>query len=190
MNTTSAEGRRMHFEALYDEYRRHVLAYCMRRTSSSEAADACSETFLVVWRRLEDIPDSPHTLPYLYGIAARVLSNQRRTVHRRLRLTDKLRNIGATPPLDPAAALVQSDRSREVEAAVRSLKPKDREIVMLYAWEELPRSVIAEMMGMTKVAVDQRIHRSYERLARVLATGRPVDPVLEAHPIVDNGGMS
>src|SRR5262245_51277210 len=190
MNTTSAEGRRTRFESLYDEYRRPVLAYCLRRTSSSEAADACSETFLVVWRRLEDIPGPPHTMPYLYGIAARVLSNQRRTVRRRSRLTDKLRYIGATPPLDPGAVVVQSDRSREVEAAVRSLKPKDREIVMLYAWEELPRSVIAEMMGISKVAVDQRIHRSYERLARVLQSGTATDPVLEARPIVDNGGMS
>jgi len=168
MNTASAEERRAYFESIYDEHRRQVLAYCSRRTSSTEAADACSETFLVVWRRLEEVPQPPHALPYLYGIAARVLANQRRATVRRLRLGDKLRNLGTPPPSDPGALDACADRSRQVTAAVRRLKPTDREIVMLYAWEELPRPVIAEMMGMTKAAVDQRIHRSYQRLARVL----------------------
>jgi DNA-directed RNA polymerase specialized sigma24 family protein len=42
-----------------------------------------------------------------------------------------------------------------VVAAVNRLKPKDREIVKLYAWEDLPRDIIAEMMGMTRAAIDQ-----------------------------------
>jgi RNA polymerase sigma-70 factor (ECF subfamily) len=65
-----------------------------------------------------------------------------------------------------------------VDAAIRKLKPQDREIVMLHAWEELSRPVIAEMMGMSKAAIDQRIHRSYRRLARMLGpvagTPRPL----------------
>ena len=72
----------------------------------------------------------------------------------------------------PGVVVVQSAGDRQVVAAIRRLKPVDREIVMLSAWEELPRSVIAEMMGMTKAAVDQRIHRSYERLARMLGVVR------------------
>ena len=57
-------------------------------------------------------------------------------------------------------------------AALRRLKPKDREIVMLYAWEDLPRDTIAEMMGMTRAAIDQRIYRSYQRLAQMLGPAR------------------
>src|SRR5262245_33633439 len=163
MNIASAEERRAYFESIYDEHRRQVLAYCLRRTSSAEAADACSETFLVVWRRLEEVPEAARALPYLYGIAARVLANQRRATVRRLRLGDMLPHLGTTPQLDPGALDAHGDRSQQVAAAIGKLKPTDREIVMLYAWEELPRTVIAEMLGMTKSAVDQRIHRSYQR---------------------------
>jgi len=176
-----------HFESIYEEHRPRVLAYCMRRTRSEDAADACAETFLVAWRRIDDLPPPPKTLPYLYGIAGRVLSNQLRTLHRRSRLEEKLRNLGVAPPADPAVLVVQGSRDQEVVAAVRNLKPKDREIVMLYAWEDLPRDVIAEMMGMTRAAIDQRIHRSYQRLARIL------EPALETRainspPIAHEGG--
>jgi RNA polymerase sigma-70 factor (ECF subfamily) len=64
--------------------------------------------------------------------------------------------------------VAQSAHHQEVVAAVRRLKPKDREIVMLYAWEDLSRETIAEMMGMTRSALDQRIHRANQRLARIL----------------------
>ena len=100
--------------------------------------------------------------------ANKVLANQFRSLQRRSRLDAKLRELGVADPADTGVVVLQSARDREVVAAIRRLKPVDREILMLSAWEELPRSVIAEMMGMTKAAVDQRIHRSYERLARML----------------------
>ena len=185
MKVTSEQQRR--FERLYEEHRVQVLAYCLRRTRAADAADTCAETFLVAWRRIDDIPPPPDTLRYLYGIAGRVLSNQLRGLHRRGRLDAKLANLGVAPPADPAVLIVQSSRDQEVVAAVRKLQPKDREIVMLYAWEDLPRGAIAEMMGMTRAAIDQRIHRSYQRLARIL------EPTLETRainspPIAEKGG--
>ena len=110
-----------------------------------------------------------------------------RSLHRRSRLNAKLANLAVAPPADPSALIVQSSRDQEVVAAVQKLKPKDREIVMLHAWEDLPRDAIAGMMGMTRAAIDQRIHRSCQRLARIL------EPALQTHaikspPIADEGG--
>jgi hypothetical protein len=64
------------------------------------------------------------------------------------------------PRLVTLPCCIDDERNDRVIAAVRRLKPKDREIVMLYAWEDLPRDTIAEMMGMTGAAVDQRIYRA------------------------------
>ena len=169
--------RTARFEALYQQHWPQVMAYCLRRMRSADAPDACSETFLIAWRRLDDVPLSPDTLPYLYGIAARALSNQLRALHRRSRLDAKLLNLGVAPPPDPSALVLQSSRQQEVVGAIQKLGPKDREIVMLYAWEDLPRETIAQMMGMTRAAIDQRIHRSYQHLARML------EPVIETSAI-------
>ena len=181
-SVSSVDQRR--FERLYDEHRLAVLAYCTRRVQGSEAADACAETFLVAWRRIHDVPASPATLPYLYGIARRVIANQHRTFRRRSRLEARLLGLGLAPPVDPSVVSLQSVQDREVVAAVRSLPPKDREIVMLWAWEDLPRSTIAEIMGMTTAAVDQRIHRAYRRLARTLR-GVVVDDLADDPPAAE-----
>ncbi len=188
MARTPSDEARKYFESLYKEYCQRVLAYCTRRTDSVDAADVCSETFLVVWRRLDEVPRPPETLPYIYGIARKQLTNQLRTAHRRSRLEAKLHSLGVANAPDPATFVVQTARNREVVTALRKLKPKDREIVMLYLWEELPHAVIAQMMGMTKTAVDQRIHRSYQRLERILLEPVPDTPRPNSPPVAEKGG--
>jgi RNA polymerase sigma factor (sigma-70 family) len=183
---TTQAVQRSRFESIWREHRHEVLAYCLRRASSADAEDACGETFLVVWRRIDDIPRSPKTLPCLYGIARKVLSNQARAFYRRGRLHTKLTNLGMAPAADPMLVVVQRDDDRVVTDAVRRLRPVDREIVMLDVWEGLSRAEIADAMGMTRAAVDQRIHRAYQKLSRALV------PVLESSslnspPVAEEG---
>jgi len=83
--------------------------------------------------------------------------------------------------------VVQRADDKVVTDAVRRLKPVDREIVMLDVWEGLSRAEIADVMGMTRAAVDQRIHRAYQKLSRALV------PVLETSllnspPAAEEGG--
>ncbi len=171
------------FEGIYERYGRVVLAYCHRRADAAVAADACAEVFLIAWRRLDEVPMEPKTLPYLYGIAARVLANHRRSERRRERLGSRVASLGFTSEPDTATIVIRRFEDVQVIEAVRRLSPRDREIVMLYTWEDLPRETIADMMGMTKAAVDQRIHRSYKRLASALRHGaatKAIQPPLVA----------
>jgi RNA polymerase sigma-70 factor (ECF subfamily) len=179
--------QRARFETIWRQHRSQVLAYCLRRASSADAEDACAETFLVVWRRIDEIPPDPRAVLALYGIARRVLSNQSRSLSRRGRLHAKLTNLGVAPPADPMHVVVQNADDRLVFDAVQRLKPTDREIVMLDVWEDLSRAEIAEVMGMTRAAVDQRIHRAYQKLSRAL------EPMLEIRsigspPVAEEGG--
>jgi len=176
---------RSRFETIWSEHRLQVLAYCLRRISGADAEDACAETFLVVWRRLDETPPPPKTLPWIYGIARRVLSNQNRAFHRRGRLHERLTYLGVSPSYDPVDFVVQGADDRRVAEAVNRLKPTDREIVRLDAWEDLTREEISEVMGMTRAAVDQRIHRAYERLSRVLA---PTISPIHSPPVPEKGG--
>jgi RNA polymerase sigma-70 factor (ECF subfamily) len=159
------DERQIRFDRMWTDHHRHVLAYCLRRADRSVADDVCAEVFVVAWRRLDDVPEPPRTLPYLYGVAGHVLSNQRRSSRRRVRLDERLRVV--QPTLPGVAEL--SDDDRVVAAAVRGLKRVDREVVMLHAWEDLPHDDIAEIMGMSRAAVDQRLHRAYRLLERQLA---------------------
>lgn len=54
------------FRALHDEHIREVTAFCAHRVSPDRADDAVAETFLVEWRRIEEIPDGTAGLMWLY----------------------------------------------------------------------------------------------------------------------------
>lgn len=69
------------FERLYREFGPDVLAFCRRRVDADIADDVTAETFLVVWRRLSDVPRSPRG--WLLGIARLTLANQWRGARRR-----------------------------------------------------------------------------------------------------------
>ena len=73
--------RRERFEALFERYHGYVVAYAVRRAPGELVDDVVGETFLVAWRSLDRVPDDP--LPWLYGVARRVLANDRRGRRRR-----------------------------------------------------------------------------------------------------------
>ena len=72
-----------------------MRAYLWRRDPEL-ADDVTAETFLVAWRRLDDIPAEP--LPWLIGVARKIRLNQRRGDRRRDQLARRLwREPVATP---------------------------------------------------------------------------------------------
>jgi RNA polymerase sigma-70 factor (ECF subfamily) len=146
------------------EHGREILAYALRRTDGPEdAADVVAETFLVAWRRLEDVPPGAQARLWLYGVARRALANQRRGERRRERLGERLRT-----DLTPALAETPEPPGPDVAAALDRLGPEDREVLRLSAWEELSPSEVATVLGISAVAARSRLHRARRRLRRAL----------------------
>ena len=145
------------FRLLYDAAYPRILAYALRRARSREDAfDALSETFTVVWRRLDDVPGDERQIAWVYGVARRVLANQYRGADRRRRLDERMA-VTATPAADPDLGLVHE--------ALDRLRPDDREILTLSAWDDLDNDEIAVVLGITAAAAAVRLHRARRRLA-------------------------
>ncbi len=155
-------------ELAYADHVREILAYCLRRTGQPEAHDAVAEVFAIAWRKISELPEEPETLPWLYGVAANVLKNQSRSSNRTRNLRVK---IGSqAPERDPGPETQAIDRAihTEVVQAISYLKPKYRDVIRLVEWEGLSRTDVAEILGISRAAVDQRFHRAYQQLARRL----------------------
>jgi RNA polymerase sigma-70 factor (ECF subfamily) len=75
-----ADNDELAFAARYTEHAGHVTAFVLRRSRRDDAADIVSETFLVAWRRKDQIPSEPMTRAWLYGGARRVMANHRRAL--------------------------------------------------------------------------------------------------------------
>ncbi len=161
-----ADVERRRFERCFRENYAAVLAFALRRTAGREAAeDAVAETFAVVWRRRELIPEKP--LPWLYGIGLRVLANQRRSSERRRRLGERLEDeaIVRQVAAEPADALA---RREAFFSAFRSLGEDDREVLRLVAWDGLNTADAASALGCSAAAFRVRLYRARRRLAKHL----------------------
>lgn len=152
--------REARFTALFESTHRALLAYAVRRvTEPADAADVVAESFLVAWRRIDDVPGGDDARPWMFGVARRVLANARRGDRRRLALADRLRDhlTDVVPPPD--------DPGSDVEQALARLSDEDQELLRLVAWEELGREEIAVVLGISRTAVRVRLHRARRRLA-------------------------
>jgi RNA polymerase sigma-70 factor (ECF subfamily) len=155
------------FEAVYDQHASAVKGYAMRRTDPARADDVVAEVFLVAWRRLDDIPAEPRA--WLFGVARRVLANERRRVARHGAAVERLepRVVFADPADGPALAY------RSLEGALRELSDSDREALLLTAWEELSHRDAARVLGVREATFTVRLHRAKRRLGRALERRQP-----------------
>jgi len=155
------------FVQLYLDHWDHVLSYALRRTRTPEdAADVVAETFLVAWRRTTDVPPGPQARAWLYGVARRVLANQRRGAYRRNRLVERLRNdlVAEIPCSESSAGKIA------VMEALGRMKEEDREVLLLAGWEQLEPAEIALALGISAVAARSRLHRARRRFKSELGT--------------------
>ncbi|MEH0420299.1 RNA polymerase sigma factor [Streptomyces sp. B21-083] len=152
----AARDQRARFEALARVVAEPLHRYLLRRAEPDQVDDVLAETLLVLWRRIEDVPgldtapvpapDPDAVLPWCYGVARGCLANARRADRRRRSLLERLTWTANTAAgvAEPADA----DHTA-LHTALAQLRALDREIVQLWAYEELTPSRIAEVTGLT-----------------------------------------
>jgi RNA polymerase sigma-70 factor (ECF subfamily) len=148
-------------EAIFREHYEAVLAYARRRAPTSVADDVAAETFAIAWRKADRIPSEP--LPWLLGIARRVLATQRRASERRERLSSRLaRKVDEASPDDQLGEALGK--------ALDALPDRDREVLLLIAWEGLTAKEAAAVIGVSQAALYVRLHRARRRLRSALVS--------------------
>ena len=150
------------FEGLYRECADQVHAYVSRRAAAGDVDDVVNETFLVAWRRLDEVPE--RALPWLFGVARRVVANRRRSQSRLVALRRRLLAQPTQALVTEADAVVDL----QVRHALAGLGERDRELLMLIAWEGLGMEETAEALGIRTATLSVRLHRARRRLAQAL----------------------
>ncbi|HZS31607.1 MAG TPA: RNA polymerase sigma factor [Gaiellaceae bacterium] len=156
-------ARRERFEFLYRGLYEPIAGYVLRRVASPEdGAEVIAETFATLWRRLDSCPPDEEVRPWLFGVARRVLANQRRGERRRSALAERL-----TSTIEPAAVPAPLGDDR-VARAFSTLSEADREVLALVAWEGLSREELAVALGASRSVVRLRLHRARRRFEAAL----------------------
>lgn len=149
------------FEACWHAHIRRVVAYAERHVGRDAASDVASSTFLTAWRTWDTVPDEP--LPWLISVARGHVRNHLRAVRRRLSLEQRLALLDTAAFAGAGMAISPSARF-EALAVLASLPVKDREALLLVAWDGLTTEQAAEVLDCRPGALRMRLVRARERL--------------------------
>ena len=177
--TRAKEEREASFERLFEATRADILAYSLLRVSRpDEAADVLSETFLVAWRKRDALPPGDEARLWLFGVARNVL---RRGIDRERALQVGVERLAAELSEALSTGVPgEEEGSPRLRAALEALPERQREAILLTAWEGLSPREIAAVTRTPVNLVRVRLHRARTRLRRELATDDLEAPTRES----------
>jgi RNA polymerase sigma-70 factor (ECF subfamily) len=152
--------RRAEFEQLVAQAYDPLQRFLRRRTDPGTAEDVLGDVLLVLWRRVDEIPpEAP--VAWAYGVARGCLANHVRGAARQERLAERLAS-------EPAGGPFTSDHYA-LDEAMAQLPENDRDLLRLWAWEQLAPREIATVLGITPNAASIRLHRAIGKLKELMA---------------------
>jgi len=168
MSHPRAPDPRHRFAELYRALYGDLVRFTQRRTDAAVAEDVVAEVFLVVWRRLDELPeDDDAARAWVYGVARGHLLNTRRGDRRRaalaVRLADEATAAVRSPDPDDRTADAAARRV-DLARAWRRLSAVHQETLALTALDGLTAPRAAAVLGISPVAYRLRLSRARRAL--------------------------
>jgi RNA polymerase sigma-70 factor (ECF subfamily) len=151
-------------------HRAELTAYCRRMLgSSSDAEDAVQETLLRAWRSSGRFEGRASLRTWLYRIATNVCLDALGNAARRPVPVEELpRPVQACVEPDPSEGILARDRLRlAIEAAIDSLPPRQRAVLLLREVLSWRASEVAELLGTTPAGVNSALQRARDTLQAI-----------------------
>ncbi|HCX84327.1 MAG TPA: RNA polymerase [Micrococcales bacterium] len=148
------------FEDVTRTHARALVRYFARRAPVQDAEDLAAEVLLTCWRRRDVVPREA-VLPWLYTTAGYVLAN-----HRRKRVDQPVEHLPdrGTDPRVGTDPEISALFDAELRGALATVSGRDREILLLHAWEGLDGAELAEVLGISRSGADAALSRARKRL--------------------------
>jgi RNA polymerase sigma-70 factor (ECF subfamily) len=162
-------GDQAAFLELYDRYRQPIFRFAYRLLGFVEVAeDVTHDCFVSLIRTPGNFrPERASLKTYLYAAARNLALKHFRDVGREAGM-DEVTQEPQEPRRGPLRRLLDEELASQVREAVFSLPPLQREALILFEYEGLSLSEVAEIAGTDVGAIKARLYRAREGLRRFL----------------------
>lgn len=156
------------FIRAYDEYADAIFRYCYFRVYDRERAqELMQETFTRSWEYVRNGNQVGNLRAFLYRVAHNVCVND--AVRPKSFSLEEMQEVAGYDPADTTARSPEEDAELSLLIThLRTLRPKDQELLTLRYMNGLPVTEIAELMGESANTISVRIKRALEELRKKL----------------------
>lgn len=164
---SQAPDREHTFRQLYGVVYPDLIRFVQRRAHPDHAEDVVADAFLVVWRRLDELPGRQgDARAWIFGITRNILLNTHRGENRRVALGVRLADAAALAYLDEDADSIAN--RVDLGRAWRVLSEVHQEALGLVVFEDLNAPQAAAVLGISPVAFRLRLSRARRALRLLL----------------------
>ena len=162
----AANGNTAAFQILYERYRSPIFRFAYRLLGSVEAAeDVAHDCFLGLIKEPGRFDSSRASLrTYLYAAARNQAAKRYQSFGRETALEELVEEPQSADRQGPMAQVLDNELAGEVERAIASLPPLQREALVLFEYDDLSLAEIAAVVGADSGTVKSRLFRARERL--------------------------
>jgi RNA polymerase sigma factor (sigma-70 family) len=160
------------FAVLFERHFAAIHRWLHRRVGAPLAEDLAAETFTRAFDRRATFDGRyADARPWLFGIAANLVHDHRRSELRRLRALARAERWEAGAEDVATGAVARADAAAlgpAVAAALAELRDEERDVLLLVAWAGLEYDEVARATGVPVGTVRSRLHRARRRLRAAL----------------------
>ncbi len=153
------------FSELYDTYWEKIFRYVIRILPDEEdVADVVQETFVTFWELREKSEHVKSVKAYLFVIAKNLAFRRFREQLKRADVENKLVEYYGRPDHSTSATIHTKELSELIDAEVKKLPERMREVFTLSRKEHLSYQEIAERLNISDQTVKKQINKSLKHL--------------------------
>ncbi len=164
------EGDPQSFKLFVERYQKLIFSYLYRFLyQSREAAEDVTQTvFLKVYQNLNAIDNSKSIKPWLYRIAHNEAANYLRSISRKKEVSFDAEQWSQVASKTNELENSKEDQSKLIQLALNKVKPKYREVIVLFYFEEKSYEEIAAILKTTTNSAGTLIRRAKQDLKKIL----------------------
>jgi RNA polymerase sigma-70 factor, ECF subfamily len=164
-------GDKQAFAEIVMQYQQPIFGFLGRMSlSQALAEEIAQETFVRVWRHLDDYQSTKAAFStWLFTIARNLALNELTSTRSKNEFSsgEELPDIASDAP-EPMQALCVKQQHVQLQMAMRQLNMQDRSVIGLAYVDELSMADIARIEGCSVEAVKTRLHRAKEKLRKLM----------------------
>ncbi|MCU4173626.1 RNA polymerase sigma factor [Carboxylicivirga sp. N1Y90] len=159
----------LEFEKIYSEFYPKVFRLCAAHASGRDewAKDAAQEVFICVWNKFDTLKDPKAISAWIYRIAFNTCMKRLKDKRKQAIPADTLPEISYSPEESKDA----QEMLAKVYRALDYMKLEEKNLMLLLL-EGIENEEVAEILGLSRANLRVRIHRTRDKLKKLLENER------------------